>query len=129
MLWKMNITPYLCVRGAEEALQFYRDAFGAEVVGTPVPYEGKIGHAVMQLGGCRFFLADEFQDHGVQSPLALGACTCTMVLSVEDVDGFVRRAAEAGATVLHEPFDEPYGRTAKIVDPFGQRWIINKTTT
>jgi PhnB protein len=117
-------TPYLCVRGAEEALAFYRDAFGAELVGEPMMYEGRVGHAVFRLGACEFFIADESPASGVQSPLTLGACTCTMVLTVNDVDAFINRARGQGATVVQEPIDEPYGRTAKLADPFGQRWII-----
>jgi PhnB protein len=117
--------PYLCVRGAEEALKFYENAFGAEIVGAPIPYEGKIGHAVLRLGECTFFLADEFPRHGVQSPATLGACTCTIVLSVDDVDGFMQRARNAGATITQEPAEEPYGRTGKLADPFGQQWIVN----
>ena len=117
-------TPYLCVRGAEKALTFYRDAFGADIVGQPIMYEGRIGHAVFRIGSCEFFIADESPESGVQSPITLGACTCTIVLITNNVDGFVQRAEAAGATVAQKPIDQPYGRTAKIVDPFGQRWII-----
>lgn len=120
--------PYLCVRGAAEALKFYEHAFGAEIAGTPIAYEGKIGHPVLRAGECTFFLADEFARHGVQSPATLGACTCTIVLTVDDVDAFIERAREAGATVTREPVDESYGRTAKLADPFGQQWIINAGT-
>jgi PhnB protein len=118
-------TPYLCVHEAEKALTFYQEAFGAQMVGEPVPYEGKIGHAVLRLGECTIFLADEFPRLGVQSPTALGACTCTIVLTVDDVDAFIERARGAGATITQEPIDESYGRTAKLSDPFGQRWIIS----
>ena len=117
--------PYLCVRNAAGAVDFYRDAFGAELVGEPAIFEGKIGHAALRIGQCSIFLADEFPEYGVQSPLALGGCTATVVLTVDDVDGFVAKARSAGATIAREPADEPYGRTARVLDPFGQRWIIN----
>lgn len=117
-------TPYLCVRGAEEALAFYREAFGAELIGEPMMYEGRVGHAVFRLGEFDFYIADESPANGVQSPLTLGACTCSMVLTVNDVDAFVKHARDRGATVMQEPIEQPYGRTAKLTDPFGQRWIV-----
>ena len=117
-------TPYLCVAGAEKALAFYREAFGAEILGQPMMYEGRVGYAAFRLGSAEIFLADESPKSGVQSPLTLGACTCTVVLTASDVDAFVERARAAGAEIVQEPIDEPYGRTAKIADPFGQRWII-----
>jgi PhnB protein len=120
-----SAVPYLCVKDAEKALEFYSKAFGAEIVGQPIAFQGKIGHAVLNIGACTVFLADEFADYGVQSPLTLGACTATVVLTVEDVDAFIERVRTAGATVAMEPKDEPYGRTARFVDPFGQRWIVN----
>jgi uncharacterized glyoxalase superfamily protein PhnB len=120
-----SAVPYLCVKEAAKALEFYTNAFGAQVVGQPIAFEGKIGHAVLRIGACTIFLADEFPDYGVQSPLTLGACTSTVVLTVDDVDAFVDRVRAAGATIAMEPKDEPYGRTARFVDPFGQRWIVN----
>jgi uncharacterized glyoxalase superfamily protein PhnB len=120
-------TPYLCVRGADAALEYYTNAFGAEVVGQPIPFEGKIGHAVLSIGACTVFLADEFPDYGVQSPQTLGACTATVVLTVDDVDAFVERVRGSGATITLEPADQPYGRTARFLDPFGQRWIVTST--
>lgn len=117
--------PYLCVKDAAKALEFYREAFGAEVLGEPVIFEGKIGHAAIRVGECTLFLADEFPAYGVQSPRTLGACTATIVLTVNDVDAFVERVRTAGATIAMEPSDEPYGRTARFFDPFGQRWIVN----
>jgi uncharacterized glyoxalase superfamily protein PhnB len=115
---------YLCVKDAAKALAFYSEAFDARILGEPAMFEGKIGHAAMRVGECVLFLADEFPEYGVQSPQTLGACTATVVLTVDDVDAFVERVRAAGATIAMEPKDEPYGRTARLFDPFGQRWIV-----
>ena len=120
--------PYLCVRGAADALKFYTDAFGAVVEGSPAIFDGKIGHAALRIGDCKIFLADEAPSYGVQSPLTLGACTATVVLQVHDVDAIVERAGRAGATVTQQPVTEPYGRTAKLLDPYGQRWIVQSVS-
>lgn len=120
-----SAVPYLCVKDAASALAYYCGAFGAEVLGEPAIFEGKIGHAALRIGECTLFVADEFPAYGVQSPQTLGACTATVVLTVDDVDGFVERVRSAGATIAMEPTDEPYGRTARFFDPFGQRWIVN----
>ena len=117
--------PYLCVKDAASALAFYERAFGAVVTREPVMFEGKIGHAELRLDNVQLFVADEFPEFGVRSPASVGACTATIVLIVSDVRGLTERAREAGATVTQEPKDEPYGQTAKLQDPFGQRWIVN----
>ena len=119
--------PYLCVDGAKAALQFYADAFGAQIDGTPYEDGGRIGHAAMRIGDALFFLADEFPQIGLRSPKSLGASSASVVIEVSDVDAFMRRAGDAGANVTQAPKDKPYGRTAKLEDPFGQRWIVNQT--
>ena len=120
-----GIIPYLCVIDAKKALEFYSEAFGLSVIGEPRIFDGKIGHAELGSGTFRMFIADEFPNFGVRSPLWVGSCTATMVLPVPDVDAAVDRARRAGATVTQEPVDEPYGRTAKLQDPSGHRWILN----
>ena len=116
--------PYLCVADADKALPFYVTAFGAQLVGEPIESGGRIGHAALRIGEVTIFVADEFPAIGFRAPSSVGACTVSLVLMVDDVDAFVARAAANGATLLEGPADAHYGRMAKLVDPFGHRWII-----
>ncbi len=118
-------TPYLIVDGASAALAFYARAFGAkELFRMPAP-NGKVGHAEMQLGSSRLMLADESPQMGAKGPKAYGGSPITVLLYVEDVDAFIKRAVEAGATIERPIADQFYGdRSGGIVDPFGHRWYI-----
>lgn len=122
-----TITPYLVVRGAEAAIRFYSDAFGAEelfrLVDPATP--GKIGHAELRLGESVVMLADEYPDFGAYSPDAIGGTPVTFHLSVDDVDAAAARATSHGATLLRAPTDQSFGdRVAMILDPFGHRWSL-----
>lgn len=116
--------PYLCVSDADKALPFYVAAFGAQLVGEPIESDGRIGHAALRIGEVTIFLADEFPAIGFRAPSSVGACTVSLVLIVDDVDAFVERAEAHGTTVLEAPADGHCGRMAKLVDPFGHRWIV-----
>ena len=119
-----SLTPYLCVRGAAEALEYYRDAFGAvETIRMPHP-DGWVAHAEMKIGTASFMLADEFPEYGAISPKMIGGSPVTMVLQMAGVDEVFNRAIQCGATASGEVHDEPYGRTGKLVDPFGHIWMI-----
>jgi PhnB protein len=115
--------PYLMIRGAADALEFYRKAFGAEETmrfGMP---DGKVGHAEVRIEGAPVFLADESPEAGMQSPPQLGGTTVSVSVYVQDVDAFARRAEDAGATVLRPVADQFYGeRTVSVGDPFGHVW-------
>jgi PhnB protein len=120
-----SITPYLHVRGAPEALQFYATAFGAEELMRMSMPDGTVGHAEMKIGDAVFMLAEESDEWNNLSPTTLGGTTMGMMLYVEDVDAVFRAAVEAGATVLQDVSDQFYGdRSGTIVDPFGHRWTI-----
>jgi PhnB protein len=131
MLTGMNLNPtyptaavpYLMVRGAANALDFYKTAFGAEeIMRFPMP-DGKVGHAEIRVEGAPVFLADESPDAGMQSPPALGGTTVTVSIYVKDVDAFAKRAEAAGAKVLRPVADQFYGeRTVNVQDPFGHMW-------
>src|ERR1700686_1622833 len=85
-------TPYLIVRGAAAAIDFYKKAFGAkEVMRMPGP-DGKIGHADIVIGGGHVMLADESPEMGHRGPKSFGGSPVTLVLYVEDVDGVVKQA-------------------------------------
>ena len=115
--------PYLMIRGAGDALEFYKKAFGAEETmrfGMP---DGKIGHAEVRIEGAPVFLADESPEAGMQSPPQLGGTSVTVSVYVQDVDAFVRRAKDGGATLLRPVADQFYGeRSATVKDPFGHIW-------
>jgi PhnB protein len=119
------VTPYLSVRGAADAIDFYTKIFGAtERMRMPGP-DGRIGHAELQIRDSVVMLSDEFPDMGVVSPQSLGGTPVTLSVYVDDVDSVIDRAVAAGAT-LERPIEERfYGdRSGQIVDPWGHRWSI-----
>ena len=92
--------PYLMIRGAADALDFYKKAFGAEeTMRFPMP-NGLIGHAEIRIEGAPVFLADEGPGAGMQSPKQVGGTTVMVCVYVADVDAFAQRAERAGARVL-----------------------------
>ncbi|HEX2041888.1 MAG TPA: VOC family protein [Acidimicrobiales bacterium] len=119
------VTPYLCVDGAEAAIQFYADVLGAaERMRMPAP-GGKVGHAELQIGDSIIMLSDEFPEMGQTSPKTVGGSPVTISVYVDDVDATFQRAQSAGATVVRPPEDQFYGdRAAQFVDPFGHKWSI-----
>ena len=124
------VTPYLIVKGADEAIAFYREAFGAEErYRLTDPETGKIGHADLAIGDATIMLADEAPDFGAQSPATLGGTPVKLHLSVADADETVGRAERAGATVLRPVQDQFHGeRAGMIADPFGHQWFVGTLT-
>lgn len=120
-----QVTPYLCVRGAEAAIAFYGEVFGAsERVRMPAP-EGKIGHAELQLGDSLIMLSDEFPEMGVRGPQAVGGTPVTLSVYVEDVDAVFELAMRAGAKLVRPVENQFYGdRSGQFEDPFGHRWNV-----
>ena len=120
-----QVTPYLCVDGAEAAIEFYGNVFGAKErmrMGAP---DGKVGHAELELGNGLIMLADEFPEMGVLSPRTVGGSPVTISVYLEDVDAVVERALAAGATSLRPVEDQFYGdRSGSFEDPFGHRWSV-----
>ncbi|HKP72394.1 MAG TPA: VOC family protein [Pyrinomonadaceae bacterium] len=118
-------TPYLCVKGAANAIEFYKQAFGATEVSRMDSPDGKIAHAEIKVGEATIMLADEFPDMGFNSPQSLGGTPVTLALYFEDVDAVAGRAIAAGAKVLRPVDDQFYGdRAGKFEDPFGHVWMI-----
>ncbi|MCI0661061.1 MAG: VOC family protein [Acidobacteria bacterium] len=119
-------TPYLCVRDAAGALDFYKKAFGAtELMRFPMP-DGKIGHAEFKIGKAIVMLADEFPDYGFLSPQTIGGSPVQIMVYVEDVDSVVKQAEGAGAKLLSPVADQFYGdRSGKLQDPYGHLWYIS----
>jgi uncharacterized glyoxalase superfamily protein PhnB len=123
-----SVTPHLVVRDAARAIDFYKEALGAEeLVRIPAP-GGLLMHAELRLGDSKVFLVDDFPDspmEGIGSPRQVGATTVTIHLFVDDVDAVVERASAAGAKVTQPPTDMFWGdRYARLVDPFGHSWSI-----
>ena len=115
-------TPYLCVKDAARALEFYKQAFGAKET-MRMPQGDKIGHAEIRIGDAPVMLADEFPEMGFRSPQALGGTPVNILVYVEDVDRFVERAVKAGAKVTRAVADQFYGdRLGVLDDPFGHSW-------
>lgn len=123
------IVPYLVVKGAEDAIQFYANAFGAtEEFRMTDPGDGRIGHAELLIGNSRIMLSDEYPDFGAISPDTLGGTAVTFHLSTATVDGDVAKAVAAGAILLRAAADQSFGeRTATLMDPFGHRWMLSQT--
>ena len=120
-----GVTPYLCVRDAASAIEFYKRALGAtEVVRLAGP-SGKVGHADLQIGNAHIMLSDEFPEMGVRSPQTLGGSPVSLELYTEDADALFEQAVAAGAKVLRPVADQFYGdRGGKLEDPFGHVWWI-----
>ncbi|MBS0326965.1 MAG: VOC family protein [Proteobacteria bacterium] len=117
------VTPYLMVREAARAIDFYRNAFGASEVMRFAEPNGRIAHAEIKIGDSHVMLADENSMH--RSPQTLGGAGVSLMLYVEDVDRTFARAVAAGATVERPVADQFYGdRMGTLVDPFGHVWSI-----
>ena len=121
-----TVTPHLIVKGAAKALDFYREAFGAEelfrnvVEGTDV-----VMHARMRIGDSFLLVNDEFPEHGVTGPSAAAPSPVTIHIYVDDVDAIYQRAVDAGVKVLMPLGDQFWGdRYAMLQDPFGHRWSV-----
>lgn len=121
-----SITPYLIIDGAAAALDFYRDAFGAnEVMRMPSP-DGRIGHAEILLGDSHVMLADEHPDMGYRGPAAHGGTPVSLMFYVPDVDATFQKAVSLGATEQRAITNQFYGdRSGTLCDPFGHVWTIS----
>ena len=120
-----SVTPHLICAGAADAIEFYKKAFGAvEMVRLPGP-QGKLMHAMIRIGDSAVMLVDENPDCGMLGPQSLKGSPVTIHLYAEDVDGFVARAAAAGAKITMPPADMFWGdRYGCLEDPFGHRWSV-----
>jgi len=121
-----TLTAYLSVRGAAQAIDFYKRAFGAtERFRMPTPDGNKIGHAEIVIGDSIVMLADEFPEFGNTSPQSLNGTPVCFSLYVKDADAAYKQALDAGATVLKPIADQFYGdRAGTVQDPFGHKWTL-----
>jgi PhnB protein len=121
-----TITPYLSVKGAASAIEFYKRAFGATEVFRMQEPGGKIGHAEIQIGDSRVMLADEYPEMGFRGPHSLGGSPVMLHLYVDDCDAMVNKAVTAGAKLVRPVQDQFYGdRNGTVEDPFGHTWHVS----
>jgi PhnB protein len=120
-----TVMPYLRIRGAAAALEFYKKAFGAKKR-LHLTMGDCIGHAEIEIGGSVIMLSDEFPEMGIVGPKGLNGTTVSLNMYVADVDRAMAKAVAAGATVKRPATDEFYGeRTGQVEDPFGHVWMLH----
>jgi len=120
-----TVTPYLIINGAAEAIDFYKNAFGAKKPGVETLPDGKILHARMKIGDSILMMSDEFPGN-TASPTSLGNSTVTMHVYSRDVDKLWERAVGAGARIVMPIDNQFWGeRYGKLVDPFGHTWSLS----
>jgi PhnB protein len=123
---RQTATPYLCVRNAPAAIEFYKKAFGATEVMRLVGPGTKIGHAEIRIGNSVIYLSDEFPEYGTVGPQTLGGSPVRINLSVDNVDAVAAIAVAAGAKEVRPIEDQFYGeRSGQFADPFGYEWKIS----
>ncbi|WP_394841667.1 VOC family protein [Pendulispora brunnea] len=120
-----ELFPYIRVKNAAKAIEFYKRAFGVTEKFRLTEPSGRIGHAELDFGCATLMLSDEYPECGIQGPQTIGGTSFAVHLHVDNADAWIRRAVDAGATVLREPKDEFYGERAGVVrDPYGHEWNI-----
>lgn len=119
-----TVTAYLIVDDGAKALDFYRDAFGANEL-FRLPMGDKIGHAEIMIGDTHLMLADEFPDMGALSPNSRGGATASFMIYVPDADAAHAKAISAGAKADRPVTLEFWGdRIGTVIDPFGHKWSL-----
>jgi len=120
-----TFTPYLMIAGAAEALEFYKQAFGATELCRIASPGGQIGHAEIRIGDSIIMLADEAPQMGRRGPKSLGGTPVGLMLYVPDVDAMVKQAVALGAVLESPVQNQFYGdRSGTLKDPFGHQWTI-----
>ena len=121
-----SATPYLIVKGAAEAIDFYKRAFGATESFRMADPKGGIAHAEIRIGDSAIMLADEHPNMGYRGPRSLGGSAVSIMLYVADVDATFEGAVKAGARAQRPVANQFYGdRSGTLEDPFGHIWTIS----
>ena len=119
-----SVTPYLIIKGAADAIDFYKKAFGATEL-FRMEHGGKVGHAEIKIGDSPIMLADEQPEMGYKSPKTLGGTPVSLMIYVEDVDTTFKQAITAGGVQVKPLQDQFYGdRSGTLTDPFGHVWTV-----
>jgi PhnB protein len=121
-----SIIPYLIVKEAKKAIEFYKKVFGAKEVMRMENPKGKISHAELKIGDAKIMLADEFLKMNARSPKAYGGSPVGIHLYIKDVDSVIKSAVAAGAKLTRVIENMFYGdRSGEIEDPYGHKWYIS----
>ena len=122
-----EVIPYLYIKGAAKAIEFYTRAFGArETYARITDGDGRVGHAEITIGASTLMLADEHPEIGVVSPATLGGSHMSFFVAVPNVDDMVKQAVAAGGRLSRPVENKFYGhRAGEITDPFGYRWTLS----
>lgn len=120
-----SVTPYLIIKGAADAIEFYKKAFGATEL-FRMDHEGRVGHAEIKIGDSPIMLSDEWPEMGYVGPKALGGTPVSLMIYVEDSDTVFNQAIKSGGTPLKPLQDQFYGdRSGTLTDPFGHIWTVS----
>lgn len=120
-----SVTPYLIVKGAAQALEFYKKALGAAEIMRMADPSGKVMHAELKIGDSIVMIADEFPEMGAKGPHTIGGSPVGICLYVPNVDQQFKQAIAAGAKEERPVKDQFYGdRSGTLRDPFGHQWTI-----
>ena len=124
-----TVSAYLALPDARRAIGWYGAVFGARLTGPPYEDQGQITHAGLVIGDSILMfaeasVAEEYVAGEIGTRIRSGPSADSLSVVVPDVDATLERAAQLGAEITRPPRDEPYGRTAAIVDPFGRRWLV-----
>ena len=120
-----TVTPQLVCRKASEALEFYKNAFGAEILSVNKDDKQNVMHAEMKIGDSIVMLSDEFPAFHCLSPLSIGGTSVTLHIYTPDADAVFNKAVAAGASVTLPIMDAFWGdRYGQVADPYGHRWSI-----
>ena len=120
-----SVTPYLFIKGAASAIDYYKKVFGAEErMRMPGP-DGRVMHAELQIGDSTVMLADENLQIGAKSPKTIGGTSSSLHVYVQDVDTTAQKAVDAGAQLVRPVQNQFYGdRSGTLIDPFGHMWSV-----
>ena len=120
-----SLTPYLFVRNAAAAIEFYKNVFGAtETMRMPGP-NGQIMHAELKIGDSTIMLSDENPQMGALSPQSIGGTATGLNVYIANVEAVVQKAVDAGAKLVRPGKDQGYGdRSGSVIDPFGHLWSV-----
>jgi PhnB protein len=120
-----TVTPYLYVRGATAAIDFYRNVFGAAEIVRMAGPDGRIMHAELKIGDSVVMLGDENLQVGMLSPQTVGGFSTGLHVYVENSDAVVKKMVDSGGKVLRPIKNQFYGdRSASVLDPFGHMWSV-----
>ena len=120
-----EVFPYLRVKNAPSAIEFYKNAFGVTEKFRLTEPSGRVGHAELDFGGATLMLSEEYPEYGFLGPQSIGGTSISIHLHVDNCDTLIAHAVEVGATLIRPPSDAFYGeRSGTVRDPYGHEWMI-----